>query len=138
MSLRVCSILLTLPELVTPTRGKPSSYAMAGGNASLQGQAPRFTSRNPFEALEDSMRGQSDGSGSSASPNSSGGSMSHNDYGSSAVTLASPTRGFDGDARLALEQRVSMRLLRLICERFADCDPGYGCAFSRADTPTVY
>jgi hypothetical protein len=125
MSLRACSTLLTLPELVTPTRGKPSNYTKAGGygNAGHQGQAPRFTSRNPFEALEDSARGQSDGSGSTASPDSSGGSMSHNDYGSSGVTVASPTRRFGGDARLALQQPVSMRLLRLICERSADCDP---------------
>lgn len=61
------------------------------GNASRGRQAMRFTTSNPFAALDAVMEQQSDGSGSSGPASLSDGSMSQNSYPTAA--LAAPTRG---------------------------------------------
>lgn len=61
------------------------------GNASRDGQATRFTTSNPFAALDAVVEQQSNGSGSSGPSSLSDGSMSQNSYPAAAHTAA--TRG---------------------------------------------
>jgi hypothetical protein len=76
------------------------------------GQAPRFTTNNPFAVLDVVTEPHSDESGSTGSPTSSGGSMSQNSYDSNGAPFGMPSRGFVmGEPPYLRALSVSRRLL---------------------------
>jgi hypothetical protein len=87
------SSLLTILELRLPGKGNASGYAMheTYGNASRDGQAMRFTTSNPFAALDAVVEPQSDESCSSGPPSLSESSTSQDSC--TAAALAAAPRG---------------------------------------------
>jgi hypothetical protein len=107
--------LLTILELCTPTKGSPSRYTMESdcGNA--------YTTCNPFEVLDAVVKAQSNGSGSTGSPTSSGGSTSQKGYAGGGAALGTPSRGsVPSGSQLMQQERVSRRSLYIDCKQIAD------------------
>lgn len=73
-----CTVLLTVLEMYAPIKGRVVGGGMAssGNGPHLSGLAVRFQTNSPFETLAAAPNTGSDGSDSTASLSSSGGSLS--------------------------------------------------------------
>jgi hypothetical protein len=107
--------LLTILELCTPTKGSLSRYTMESDCGNV------YTTRNPFEVLDAVVEAQSNGSGSTGSPTSSGGSTSQKGYAGGGAALGTLSRGsVPTGSQLMQKERVSRRSLYIDCKQIAD------------------
>ena len=112
MNARVLDNGLTVFEVYTPKKQQDTNSAMTApyGSPSRAGMTVRFQSLNPFEALAAEVDARSNGSGSTGSPTSSGGSLSCIGRNESAEAPVTPSRvQAQGRMLPAMQQIVSIR-----------------------------
>lgn len=132
--------VLTVLQVCTPKKQETISIAMAApyGSPSRAGLTVRSQSLDPFEVLTAVVDAPSDGSGSSGSPTSSGGSFSCIGRNESTGAPATPSRGqAQGRMLSAVQQLVSILELPHHCYELANWSTGCPRTISTTSPPPV-